>query len=182
MKSCAFAFPIYASVYFTKKLWTLTIIMTIITSALVCFWILYIFLLLLPFISICYSLLRFRLNNYPLKSFPINSRVINYKLTVKKDSWLYYIDLVQMHCCRKYHQYWQKIIRFIIKSSIRDTVKACLWKIEKNQNCEKYLNLVYTKTVDSVFRALWLATQPVNILHYSLIHPQFLRASDAKLA
>ena len=40
----------------------------------------------------------------------------------------------------------------------------------------------YTKTVDSVFRALWLATQSVNILHYSLIHLQFLRASDAKLA
>ena len=42
--------------------------------------------------------------------------------------------------------------------------------------------LVYTKTVDSVFRALWLATQSVNILHYSLIHLQFLWASDAKLA
>ena len=41
---------------------------------------------------------------------------------------------------------------------------------------------LYTKTVDSVFRALWLATQSVNILHYSLIHLQFLRASDAKLA
>jgi len=46
----------------------------------------------------------------------------------------------------------------------------------------KYSSLVYTKTVDSVFRALWLATQSVNILHYSLIHLQFLRASDAKLA
>ena len=45
-----------------------------------------------------------------------------------------------------------------------------------------YIYLVYTKTVDSVFRALWLATQSVNILHYSLIHLQFLRASDAKLA
>ena len=44
-----------------------------------------------------------------------------------------------------------------------------------------YFSLVYTKTVDSVFRALWLATQSVNILHYSLIHLQFLRASDAKL-
>ena len=44
------------------------------------------------------------------------------------------------------------------------------------------LSLVYTETVDSVFRALWLATQSVNILHYSLIHLQFLRASDAKLA
>ena len=42
--------------------------------------------------------------------------------------------------------------------------------------------LVYTKTVDSVFRALWLATHLVNILHYSLIHLQFLQASDAKLA
>ena len=40
---------------------------------------------------------------------------------------------------------------------------------------------IYTKTADSVFRALWLATQSVNILHYSLIHLQFLRASDAKL-
>ena len=42
--------------------------------------------------------------------------------------------------------------------------------------------LVYTKTVDSVFRALWLATQSVNILHYSLIHVHFLQGSDAKLA
>ena len=33
--------------------------------------------------------------------------------------------------------------------------------------------------MDSVFRALWLATQSVNILHYSLIHLQFLRARDA---
>ena len=41
---------------------------------------------------------------------------------------------------------------------------------------------LYTKTVDSVFRTLWLATQSVNILHYSLIHLQFLRGSDAKLA
>ena len=32
----------------------------------------------------------------------------------------------------------------------------------------------------SVFRTLWLATQSVNILHYSLIHLQFLRARDAK--
>ena len=36
--------------------------------------------------------------------------------------------------------------------------------------------------MDSVFRGLWLATQSVNILHYSLIHLQFLRVSDAKLA
>ena len=36
--------------------------------------------------------------------------------------------------------------------------------------------------MDSVFCALWLATQSVNILHYSLIHFQLLRASDAKLA
>ena len=45
-----------------------------------------------------------------------------------------------------------------------------------------YFCLVYTKTVDSVFRALWLATQSVDILHYSLIYLQFLRASDSKLA
>ena len=36
--------------------------------------------------------------------------------------------------------------------------------------------------MDSVFRALWLSTQSVDILRYSLIHLQFLRASDAKLA
>ena len=36
----------------------------------------------------------------------------------------------------------------------------------------RHIVLVYTKTVDSVFRALWLATQSVNILHYSLIHLQ----------
>ena len=42
--------------------------------------------------------------------------------------------------------------------------------------------LVYTKTVDSVFRTLWLATQSVNILHYSLIHLQFLQVSNTKLA
>ena len=30
----------------------------------------------------------------------------------------------------------------------------------------KHLFLVYTKTVDSVFRALLLTTQSVNILHY----------------
>ena len=40
--------------------------------------------------------------------------------------------------------------------------------------------LVYTKTEDSVFRALWLVTQSVNIQCRSLIHCQFLRASDAK--
>ena len=45
-----------------------------------------------------------------------------------------------------------------------------------------YHCLVYAKTEDSVFRTLWLATQSVNILHYSLIHLQLLRASDAKLA
>ena len=36
--------------------------------------------------------------------------------------------------------------------------------------------------MDTVFRALWFATQSVNILHYSLIHLQFHRASDAKFA
>ena len=39
-----------------------------------------------------------------------------------------------------------------------------------------FIFLVYSKTVGSVFRALWLATRSVNILHYSLIHLQFLRA------
>ena len=34
----------------------------------------------------------------------------------------------------------------------------------------------------SVFRALWLATQSVNIQCYSLIHLQFLRVSDATLS
>ena len=38
---------------------------------------------------------------------------------------------------------------------------------------------VYTKTVESVFQALWLAAQAVNIQCYSLIHLQSLRASDA---
>ena len=51
------------------------------------------------------------------------------------------------------------------------------------QHAPKELNFFFfTKTVDSVFRALWLATQSVNILHYSLLHLRFLRASDAKLA
>ena len=50
------------------------------------------------------------------------------------------------------------------------------------QLIHEYNYLVYTKTMDSVCRALWLTTQSVNILHYSLIHLQFLRASDAKLA
>ena len=36
--------------------------------------------------------------------------------------------------------------------------------------------------MDSVFRTLWLATQSVNILHYSLIHLQFLQVRNAKLA
>jgi len=39
-----------------------------------------------------------------------------------------------------------------------------------------YIFIVHTKTVDSVFRTLWLATQSVNLLHYSLIHLQFLQA------
>ena len=49
------------------------------------------------------------------------------------------------------------------------------------KQCIKYFILVYAKTVDSVFCTLWLATQSVNILHYSLIHLQLLRVSDAKL-
>ena len=37
-----------------------------------------------------------------------------------------------------------------------------------NRNIGQFFKiyLVYTKTVDSVFRALWLATQTVNILHW----------------
>ena len=35
--------------------------------------------------------------------------------------------------------------------------------------------------MDSVFHTLWLATQSVNILHYSPIYLQFLQASNAKL-
>ena len=42
--------------------------------------------------------------------------------------------------------------------------------------------LVYTKTVDSVSCALWLATQPPDIQCYSLINFQLLQASDAELA
>ena len=41
--------------------------------------------------------------------------------------------------------------------------------------------LVYTKTVDSVFRALWLAAQTRDIQCYSPIHIQLFRESDAKL-
>ena len=46
----------------------------------------------------------------------------------------------------------------------------------------EYADLVCTKTVDSVFRTLWLATQSVIIQRYSLIHLHFLQARDAKLA
>ena len=61
--------------------------------------------------------------------------------------------------------------------------KFCQYTICVYSECYKSViiilkSLVYTKTVDSVFRALWLATQSVNIL----IHLQFLRASGAKLA
>ena len=41
--------------------------------------------------------------------------------------------------------------------------------------------LVYTTTVDSVSRMLWLATQTPDIQCCSLIHLQLLQASDAKL-
>ena len=58
-----------------------------------------------------------------------------------------------------------------------------IWKsTTANYTVNSYFSLVYTKIVDSVFRLFWLATQSVNVLHFSLIHPQFLRASDAKLA
>ena len=39
-------------------------------------------------------------------------------------------------------------------------------KYVTNRNA-RYAFLEYTKTVDGVFCALWLATQSVNILHYS---------------
>ena len=57
--------------------------------------------------------------------------------------------------------------------------RGCCLPQKVNRN---YYILVYTKTVDSIFRLLWLATQSVNILHYSLIQLKFLRASNAKLA
>ena len=41
------------------------------------------------------------------------------------------------------------------------------WKVYLAFNAREYSLLVYTKTVDSVFRALWLATQSVSNLHYS---------------
>ena len=41
--------------------------------------------------------------------------------------------------------------------------------------------IVYTTTVGSVLRMLWLATQTPDIQCCSLIHLQLLRASDAKL-
>ena len=65
--------------------------------------------------------------------------------------------------------------------------KFCQYTISVYSECYKSViiilkSLVYTKTVDSVFRALWLATQSVNVLQPdSLIHLQFLRASGAKL-
>ena len=45
--------------------------------------------------------------------------------------------------------------------------------LSKHSQFREYFFLVYTKTVDSVSRALWLATQSVNALNYSLIHLQF---------
>ena len=53
----------------------------------------------------------------------------------------------------------------------------CFQLHNKLYTVDCFLHLVYTKTVDSVFRALWLATQSVNILHYPLILLQFLRTS-----
>ena len=46
----------------------------------------------------------------------------------------------------------------------------------------EWYTVVCTKTVDSVFRALWLAAQNRDIQCYSPIHLQLLRESDAKLA
>ena len=45
--------------------------------------------------------------------------------------------------------------------------------LSKHSQFREYFFLVCTKTVDSVSRALWLATQSVNVLNYSLIHLQF---------
>ena len=47
----------------------------------------------------------------------------------------------------------------------------CYCFVHQHGRLITWLQTIYTKTVDSVFRALWLA-----------IHLQFLRASDAKLA
>ena len=61
--------------------------------------------------------------------------------------------------------------------------KVPLEKTERPAGRDKMVS-DYSFFMDSVFRALWLAAQSVNIQHYSLIHLQFLRASvgDAKLA
>ena len=54
--------------------------------------------------------------------------------------------------------------------------KFCQYTISVYSECYKSViiilkSLVYTKTVDSVFRALWLATQSVTVLQFcNLIH------------
>jgi len=52
--------------------------------------------------------------------------------------------------------------------------KFCQYTISVYSECYKSViiilkSLVYTETVDSVFGALWLATESVKILPYSLI-------------
>lgn len=48
-------------------------------------------------------------------------------------------------------------------------------------NLVEYLFLEYTKTVESAFRALWLATQSRDIQYYSLIHVQQATPNSCKL-
>ena len=52
-------------------------------------------------------------------------------------------------------------------------------KVTIDNNRWTLIQTVYTKTVDSVFHELWLASQTRNIQCYSLIHLQLLRTSDA---
>ena len=46
----------------------------------------------------------------------------------------------------------------------------------------EWYTVVCTKTVDSVFRSLWLATQTRDLQCYSPMHLQLLRESHAELA
>ena len=70
----------------------------------------------------------------------------------------------------------------LLLSAMQGLIFPEMWDTEYVLRSFTVYFLVYTKTVDSVFCALWLATQSMNILYYSMIHLQFLRASDAKLA
>ena len=89
-----------------------------------------------------------------------------------------HIGWFQMHSKRRH----ERFICFVVSSANPNNLKFIRVDLLFSRNDWLINHLVYTKTVDSVFRALWLATQSVNFLHYSLIHLQFLLASDAKLA